>query len=310
MAGWRSMSPIAEKSAGLAGDRPLSGIILMVAFCMLAPISDGLAKLLGGSLAIATLLLFRYGIQILALLPIIWASGIPLRASPRLLRLAAIRTFFQITSLAAMFLSLRFLPLADALAIAFVMPFILLLLGKTFLGEQVGWRRLAACCVGFSGTLLVIQPSFEKVGLPALLPLLVAVLFSIFVLVTRRIAKEADPLALQLQSGVIAMGMLLPAMAAGHFLGLSDLALSPVEPWQALLLLVMGSVGTLSHLVMTWSLRLAPATTLAPVQFLEIPFATVVGWLMFRDLPNGLAAIGILTVLGSGLYVAVRSKNL
>ena len=65
-----------------------------------------------------------------------------------------------------MFLSLRFLPLADAVAIAFVMPFIMLLLGKFVLDEEVGSRRLIACVVGFIGTLLVMQPSFAEVGWP------------------------------------------------------------------------------------------------------------------------------------------------
>ena len=72
----------------------------------------------------------------------------------------------------------------------------LLLLGKYVLGEQVGPRRLIACVVGFIGTLLVIQPSFAQVGAPALLPLIVAVVFALFMLVTRQIAKETDPVAL------------------------------------------------------------------------------------------------------------------
>jgi drug/metabolite transporter (DMT)-like permease len=75
------------------------------------------------------------------------------------------------TGIALMFASLRYLPLADAVAIAFVMPFIMLLLGWFYLGEEVGPRRLGACAVGFIGTLMVVQPSFAEVGWPALLPL-------------------------------------------------------------------------------------------------------------------------------------------
>ena len=76
----------------------------------------------------------------------------------------------------------------------------------------------------------------------------------------------------------------------------------------------MGAVGTVAHLVMTWSLRFAPASTLAPMQYLEIPFATLIGWIIFRDLPDGLAAAGILVtivdgpVAGSGLPVAAARK--
>ena len=91
------------------------------------------------------------------------------------------------------------------------MPFILLLLGRFVLGEEVGPHRLAACAVGFVGTLMVVQPSFAAVGAPALLPLLVAVLFSLFMLVTRRIARDADPVVLQAASGLVATAILAPA---------------------------------------------------------------------------------------------------
>ena len=107
--------------------------------------------------------------------------------------------------------------MAETVAICFVMPFILLLLGR-LMGEQVGPHRLAACAVGFAGTLMVVQPSFMAVGAPALLPLLVAVLFSFFMLITRAIARDTDPVALQAASGLVATAILAPLvlLAAGR----------------------------------------------------------------------------------------------
>jgi drug/metabolite transporter (DMT)-like permease len=63
-----------------------------------------------------------------------------------------------------------------------------------------------------------------------------------------------------------------------------------------------------AHLVMTWSLRFAPAATLAPMQYLEIPFATLIGRVVFDALPNGLAAAGILVTIAAGLYVIHRER--
>jgi drug/metabolite transporter (DMT)-like permease len=193
-------------------------------------------------------------------------------------------------------------------AIAFVMPFIMLLLGKYVLNEQVGPRRLIACVVGFIGTLLVIQPSFAAVGWPAMLPLGVAVVFALFMLATRQIAKETDPISLQAVSGTIASVALLPLMAIGHMLEWPGLQFAMPTAQEAWLVVAIGSVGTLAHLMMTWSLRYAPSTTLAPMQYLEIPFATAIGWLIFADLPNGLAAIGILITLAAGLYIILREQ--
>ena len=112
--------------------------------------------------------------------------------------------------------ALKYLPLADAIAIAFVMPFILLLMGRFILHEQVGRRRLIAAIVGFVGTLLVVQPSFAQVGWAALLPLGVALNFALFMLITRQIARETDPIGLQAVSGVVASLLLLPTLLPGH----------------------------------------------------------------------------------------------
>ncbi|WP_058244571.1 DMT family transporter [Thalassovita autumnalis] len=289
-------------------DRPLLGITLMLGFCLAAPLGDALAKLLYGALPLGMLILARFLFQAVILAPMVAATHRPWRVRGRVLRLVVWRTVLHILGIGMMFTALGYLPLADAVAIAFVMPFIMLLLGKYVLNEQVGPRRLIACVVGFIGTLLVIQPSFAAVGWPAMLPLGVAVVFALFMLATRQIAKETDPISLQAVSGTIATVALLPLMVIGHMLEWPGLQLAMPTAEEAWLIVAIGSVGTLAHLMMTWSLRYAPSTTLAPMQYLEIPFATAIGWLIFADLPNGLAAIGILITLAAGLYIILREQ--
>ncbi|NQZ74173.1 MAG: DMT family transporter [Dinoroseobacter sp.] len=288
-------------------DRPVLGILLMLGFCVLAPLGDGLAKYIGTAVPLAILLLVRFGAQVILLAPVVAVWGLRWQYSGRVLRLVVYRTLLHIAGIGMMFLSLRFLPLAEAIAIAFVMPFIMLLLGKYVLGEEVGHRRLIACVVGFIGTLMVVQPSFAEVGLPALLPMAVAVVFALFMLVTRQIAQQVDPIALQAVSGAIASGILLLAMLlVGADTGDMALVAPPVDLWP--LLLVIGIVGTMAHLLMTWALKFAPSATLAPMQYLEIPFATIIGWLFFRDFPNGLAALGIAVTIATGLYIVYREQ--
>ncbi len=289
-------------------DRPVFGIVLMLGFCVLAPLGDAMAKLLGETTPIGVLVLVRFAVQVVILVPLIAATGRPWRMRGRVLRLTVVRTLLHIVGISAMFSALQFLPLADAVAIAFVMPFIMLLLGKFVLSEQVGPRRLIACIVGFVGTLLVIQPSFAEVGAPALLPLIVAVVFALFMLVTRQIAKETDPVALQAVSGVMATAILLPILLVGTGSGVKQLSFVVPAGDTLWLLFAIGVLGTVAHLFMTWSLRYAPSATLAPMQYLEIPVATLIGWMIFRDLPNGLAAIGILITIAAGLYVILHER--
>jgi len=294
----------------MSQDRPVLGILLMFGFCVMAPLGDAVAKILGQTIPLGQLLLVRFAVQALVLVPLVWATGRLWRMTPRLLRLMALRTLLHIVGIGAMFTALRFLPLADAIAIAFVMPFIMLILGHFVLKEEVGGRRIAACVVGFVGTLLVIQPSFRDVGWPALWPLAVAITFALFILVTRQIARETDPVGLQTVSGVLATVLLAPLVLLGEMTGAP--VLDPVMPdgREAALLLAIGILGTVAHLLMTWSLRFAPAATLAPMQYLEIPIATLIGWLIFHDLPDGLAALGICITVAAGLYVVLRERAL
>ncbi|MCZ4368568.1 DMT family transporter [Sulfitobacter dubius] len=289
-------------------DRPLIGIALMMGFCIVAPVGDAVAKLLGASVPLGQVVLLRFALQALILIPIVWYSGRVWHKRGRVFRLTLLRTLLHMAGIAAMFTALKYLPLADAVAIAFVMPFFMLLLGKLILKEEVGPRRLGASIVGFLGTLLIVQPSFVDVGWPALLPIVVAVVFSFFMLVTRQIAKETDPISLQAVSGVMAVVMILPLLALGAMTEFAPLQIVQPDAFDWTLLLGIGILGTVAHLLMTWSLRFAPSATLAPMQYLEIPFATLLGLLIFSDLPNPLAGLGILISVSAGLYVIMRER--
>lgn len=295
----------------MSQDRPVLGILLMLGFCVFAPMGDALAKLIGQSVPLGQMILIRFAVQAVVLIPLVLATRRIWRMSGRVLRLTLLRTVMHIIGIGAMFTALQYLELADAVAIAFVMPFIMLLLGKYVLGEEVGVRRLLACVVGFCGTLMVIQPSFAEVGWPALWPLLVAVNFALFMLVTRQIAKETDPIGLQAVSGVMACAILLPIELYGTRLGWHEVVtLIPLSSYEWSLLLSIGIIGTCAHLLMTWSLRFAPSATLAPMQYLEIPIATLFGWLMFKDLPDNLAAAGICVTIAAGLYIILREGRM
>ncbi|UWS06847.1 DMT family transporter [Phaeobacter inhibens] len=291
-------------------DRPSLGILLMLGFCITAPMGDAVAKLLGAHIPLGQLLFVRFAAQVLLLAPLIWTTGRIWRMQGRVFRLTFVRTLLHIAGIGAMFTGLKYLPLADAVAIAFVMPFIMLLLGKYVLGEEVGMIRLLACIVGFSGTLLVIQPSFVTVGWHALWPLMVAVVFALFMLVTRQIAKDTDPVGLQAVSGTMACVLLTPVLLLGQITDSPVLALITPNAEQWGLLAAIGLLGTAAHLLMTWSLRYAPAATLASMQYLEIPVAALIGLWIFDELPNGLAAIGILITIAAGLFVILRERQI
>ena len=285
----------------MIADRPIIGILFIVGFCIFAPMGDAAAKAISLVTPMMMILLFRYSMQFALPIPIILATGKQIAMSKRVLRIIIVRSVIHIAGVTAMYVALRYLPLADALAIAFVYPFIMLIMGWMFLGEQVGIRRITACAIGFAGTLMIIQPSFAAVGAPALLPVLVAFLFATLVLLTRQIAKEYDPVCLQTVSGLTSTVLLMAAWAVFYSFGLADLQIVPVGGNILMNLCLVGLFGTLSHLCMNYAVRFAPSATLAPMQYIELPVATAIGLVVFDELPNMLAAIGISISVGAGL---------
>ncbi len=296
------------------GDNVLLGIALMLAFCLVIPFADALTKMLAGAVPVMTLVMVRYAIQVILTAPamLLFKRGIAhvLDMSIRTWWLLFWRTVMHVFGVIGMYFGLKHMPLADTIAIAFIFPLLMLVVGYLFLGEQVGPHRLIAALVGFAGTLMVVQPNFVAVGLNVLWPLAVAVAMVIFNLVTRQMSRSIDPVSMQAVSGIMALvALAIPIIALnGERYEFFDLAFPGEEHWS--LLIAVGVIGTLGHLLIAASLRFAPSATLAPMQYIEIPFATLMGWLIFSDLPNRLAATGIAVTICAGLYIVFREQRI
>ena len=289
-------------------DRILAGVALMLGFCVTAPLLDVAAKLASDSVPVGQITTARFLVQCVLMAPFVWIMGVSLHVAQGQWLALVSRAALLLASTFCFIAAIRVMPLADALAIVFLAPFIVLLVGKFYLGEDVGPRRVGAAMVGFVGVLCVIQPSFAAFGAVALFPLGTAVGFAFYILVTRGLSRRMHPVALQFHTGLIASLLCLPVMILAE--GTGSAMLDPVWPqginW--LWLFGVGFFATLSHMMMTYALSLAPSATLAPLQYLELPVATLLGYLVFRDFPNAMALTGIAIIIGAGLYMIHRER--
>ena len=295
------------------------GILLMIGFTATAPVMDAFAKLAAPTIPVGQIAAARFVLQAIILWPLVLWLGLtapPLRGDRALY---FVRALLILIATSAFFAALRVMPIADAIAIFFVEPFILSLLGAVFLGETIGWRRIAACAVGFAGALLVIRPSFSAFGAVAMLPVLTAFCFACYLVLTRHIARRIPAVALQFWTAMAATVIILPLLAIGHTLplpGFFDDA--PFHPLQVVLpqgkvwiwLAGVGGMAAVSHLMISFALRHTPAGTLAPLQYLEIVAATALGFAIFGDFPDVQTLAGIALIIGSGIYVFVRERRL
>lgn len=142
----------------------------------------------------------------------------------------------------------------------------------------------------------------------ALFPLGTAIAFAFYILVTRGLSRRVHPVALQFHTGLIASLLCLPFILLAQ--GTGSVFLDPVWPegivW--LWLLGVGFFATMSHMMMTYALSLAPSATLAPLQYLELPVATLLGYWVFSDFPNALTLTGIAIIISAGLYMIHRER--
>ncbi|MEI4472559.1 DMT family transporter [Frigidibacter sp. MR17.24] len=290
-------------------DRVLAGMGLMVLFCLIAPLIDVSSKAAAQGAPVATVTFGRFVVQAVLMAPVVALLGPGFRITARAAGLTALRGACAIVSTFSFVAAVQVMPIADALAIAFVEPFVILMIGRFAMGEEVGPRRLSACAVGFLGALVVIQPSFANFGAVALFPLGTAVTFALYMLITRRLSREMHPVPMQFHTALFAGLGCLPLMAAGAVSGVPAFAVAlPADPaiwgWCA----GVGLAATVSHMAITYALKFAPSATLAPLHYLEIVTATLFGYLFFGDFPAGMTWAGIGVIVASGLYVIHRER--
>ncbi|MGR9171640.1 DMT family transporter [Rhizobium sp. KDH_Rht_773_N] len=285
------------------------GLLFMLLSVLISPLIDIFSKLATATISSTEVAGFRFVIQSLTMLPFVFLRGAKIQFTLKQSWYHAIRGAMVTTSMICFVTTLKVMAVADAIAIFFVEPIILTILGSIFLKETIGWRRYSACAVGFLGAMLIIQPSFEEVGYIALLPVVSAFCIAVFALMTRVLSHREDPWAMQFQTGLWGIFFCAVILFVGYGSG-SDIIDTAMPDLPAFAyLLGTGIAAAVTGILAAYAYRAAPASTLAPLQYLEIVSATVFAWLVFGDFPDALKWLGILIVIASGLYIIWRERR-
>ena len=287
-------------------DTPQAGVAIMASAMLVAPFMDLFAKLLTESLSPGVIGLGRFAAQSVVLLPFVLVAG--QWGRPTWMHLLA--GLFLAAALIAFNSALKYMPIPNAISIFFVEPLILTLLSAYILGEGLGWRRLSAVTAGLVGALIVIRPNWAAFGPAAIYPLFAACGFACYLLITRVMTQKGGRLALQFWIGVSALGALAVATLIGDRLGAPALALAMPQGEQWLWIGAMGAIAAVSHQMISHAFARAEAGVLAPLQYLEIISATLIGWYFFGDFPDRLTWLGTAVIICSGVYVFHRERQL
>jgi drug/metabolite transporter (DMT)-like permease len=278
------------------------GALLTVMAMLCFASMDTIAKWLIADYSIAQLMWVRYGVFCLFAWLVVRRRG-GLRASFRTTRpaLQAGRALLAVVESAVFVLAFRYLPLADTHAIAATSPLIVIALGAMFLGEKVDAARWVAVVAGFVGVLLIMHPGFRTLDWPLLIPVAGAILWGSYQILTRLTARTDTPDTTLVWSAFV-------AFAVTSVMGIWEWRWPDAASWG--LLLATGTLGALAHYGLIRALDYAEAGSVQPYSYTLLVWVSVLGAVVFHDIPDGWTIAGAAIVVASGLYTWHRDRRM
>src|SRR5436305_13261249 len=287
------LSTYDERSARLAG------IGLMLLSIFMFSFGDALGKFMVATYSVGQLLWLRACAALLVLLPMIWKQRAEFMQLERPW-LQLLRVTLSTLEVAAFFLATVYLPLADVITYYLASPIFVTALSGIVLREHVGWRRWTAILVGFCGVLIALRPSSQTVSWPAMIALGGSISFAVLMLITRSLRATPDIVLASSQfTGTFLLGAVMSPFG-WVTPGLGSLGLFAMA----------GCISVGALLCVNRSLKLAPASVVVPYQYSMIVWAVMFGYLIFGDVPSPETIAGAAIIIGAGLYIFVRERDL
>jgi drug/metabolite transporter (DMT)-like permease len=270
----------------------LRGILLVMSAVFMFSSMDTIAKYVLRSYPLPPLIWARYAVHLVFML---------LLLAPRmgwdLVRTAhpwlqILRGMLLVASTAFFYLALTLLPLAEAAAISFVGPVLVTALSGPLLGERISARQWIAVTLGFAGVLIIIRPGGGLLTPAAIFPLLTALAFSLYQIVTRKIVGREHPLTTLFYTALVG--------AAVTSVGLPFAWRTPTL-LQVPLIVAIGLLGGFGHFLLIRAVAQASPSTLAPFIYVQLIWSTGLAFIAFGEFPNSGSLLGMLVIVAGGL---------
>ncbi|MEM7060234.1 MAG: DMT family transporter [Pseudomonadota bacterium] len=305
-------------------NNPALGIAFIVFGMIAISVNDMLIKQLSGDYPLHQMVFVRSAIGILFSLIFVQFEGGWHILKTNTPGLHALRGILIVFSNLTFFTALAVVPLADATALFFVAPLLITLLSIPMLGEKVGPYRLGAVAVGFIGVLIMVEPwaDASERGAPLfilVLPVIAALTYASNQVLTRKlgVASKASAMAVYIQGMfiLVSAGFYIVAGDGRFAVGVENASIQfllrawtwpqGVDQW---LFLGLGANSAIIGYALSQAYRLAEAGTIAPFEYTGLPLAIFWGWVVWGDLPGPAVSIGIVLIVGGGLFVFARER--
>jgi S-adenosylmethionine uptake transporter len=276
----------------------LAGILLMLAGDFMFALNDAMGKWLVASFSVGQVVLIRSIGAFIVLGPMLAKQGTDKLFHMERRDLQLLRVVATTLDTSFFYAAVVYLPLADVMSFYMAGPIYVAALSHFLLGEKVGWRRWSAILVGFCGVLIMLKPSSSALSLASIFALVGSLSFAFAIVLNRRLRGTSDTSLVTWQTvGTLVVG---GALTIG--------AWQTPSAFDVGAMLLLGIVSCIAHLLITRALKLAPASTLAPLHYTLLLWAIIFGLVFFGDVPSSRILIGAGIVVLAGLFIFHR-KN-
>ncbi len=278
---------------------PRGPVMIMTAVAMFV-VMDTISKYLSSFYSVPAIVWARYFFHMLLVLITLGPRlGLGLVRTRRL-GMQLVRGLMLAGSTLFFVFAIKQMPLAETSSITFIAPVLVTLMAVFFLKEQVEPARWLAVAGGFAGVLIIIRPGSGIFAWASLLPICCAACFACYQILTRKLANLESPYTSIFYSGLV--GSVLMSFSLPY------VWVWPRSLAHALLFVVIGLIGGLSHLILIKAYDYAPASRLAPFSYTQLIWVTAMGYLVFGQFPDHWSLIGIAVIMASGIYIATHQQ--
>lgn len=301
-------------------DNSRLGILLLVVGVSIFSLQDVIIKSISGRLPVHQIVFVRSLLAAGFILVIVRLEGQFARLHSRRPGRHLLRAGLFFLTYLTYYMGLAALPLADAVTLFYAAPLFVTALSVPVLGERVGWRPWLAVLLGFVGVVVAMRPGAAVVDPAALLLVASAVLYALVSMLTRRLGVTESGSSMAFYSTLFMAaggGLLGLAFGRGQLAGVSHASLLflfrpwVVPTWSELgLLLLCGIIASVGYYCLSQAYRVAPASTVAPFEYTAVPLGVLWGFVFWGQLPGPQVVLGMVLILGPGIYVIRRSRRL
>jgi drug/metabolite transporter (DMT)-like permease len=280
---------------------PGRGIALMLAALLCFALLDATSKHLSQTFSVPLLVWARYTFHFLLMVVFLAPSRRSRLFATRRPLLQVVRALLLVGVTGFAMAAFRIMPLAETTALLFVTPLFVALLAGPMLGEKVGALRWSAVAAGFVGMLLIARPGGALLLEGIVLCLTGAACYALYQIQTRQLSPTEDTVTMLFYTalvGTVAMSLALPWIWGGPL---------PTR-LEALMIASLGIFGGTGHFLLIAAYRHATASTLAPLGYVQLIWATLLGWLFYDALPDALSLAGMAIIAGSGILLAWHAR--